>query len=105
MWRGRTLAIAQESLQPILEKQQLQIAQADYGADCCEASLKSLKKAAKEHKADVIIGVGGGKAMDTAKLVAHQLELPVVTIPTSAATCAAWTALSNVYSEAGSISL
>ncbi|RCJ39749.1 oxidoreductase [Nostoc minutum NIES-26] len=96
-----TLATAQQSLQPILEGQQLYTAQASYGADCCEASLKSLKKAAKEHKADAIVGVGGGKALDTAKLVAHQLQLPVVTIPTSAATCAAWSALSNVYSEEG----
>jgi glycerol dehydrogenase len=96
-----TLAITQKSLQPILEQQQLHTAQASYGADCSESSLKSLRKAAKEHKADVIIGVGGGKALDTAKLVAHQLQLPVVTVPTSAATCAAWTALSNVYSEEG----
>jgi glycerol dehydrogenase-like iron-containing ADH family enzyme len=98
---NRTLVMTQESLQPILKAQQLQTAQASYGADCCEATLETLKKAAKEHQADVIIGVGGGKAMDTAKLVAHELQLPVVTIPTSAATCAAWTALSNVYSEAG----
>jgi glycerol dehydrogenase len=63
--------------------------------------LKALRKAAKEHKADMIIGIGGGKALDTAKLVAHQLTLPIVTIPTSGATCAAWTALSNVYSETG----
>ncbi|MBW4570154.1 MAG: iron-containing alcohol dehydrogenase family protein [Tolypothrix carrinoi HA7290-LM1] len=95
----RTLALIQTHLQPVL--QQLQVAQASYGADCCEDSLKSLRKAAKEHLADVIIGVGGGKALDTAKLIAHQLQLPVVTIPTSAATCAAWTALSNVYSEKG----
>ncbi|BAY74052.1 iron-containing alcohol dehydrogenase [Nostoc linckia NIES-25] len=97
----RTLAIGQENLLPILETQQLHPAQASYSPDCCEASLKSLRKAAKEHKADVIIGVGGGKALDTAKLVAQQLQLPVVTIPTSAATCAAWSALSNVYSEDG----
>jgi glycerol dehydrogenase len=84
-----------------LEQLQLKCRQETYGADCCEVSLKSLRKAAKEHKADVIIGVGGGKALDTAKLVAHQLQLPVITIPTSAATCAAWTALSNVYSEEG----
>ncbi|BAY33741.1 iron-containing alcohol dehydrogenase [Nostoc carneum NIES-2107] len=97
----QTLAITKESLQPILEQEHLDIAAADYGADCCEASLESLRKAAKAHKADLIIGVGGGKALDTAKLVAHQLQLPVVTIPTSAATCAAWSALSNVYSETG----
>jgi len=97
----RTLAISEQNLLPILETQQLYPAQASYGADCCEASLKSLRKTAKEHKADVIIGVGGGKALDTAKLVAQQLQLPVVTIPTSAATCAAWSALSNVYSEDG----
>jgi len=95
----RTLLLIQTYLQPIL--QQLQVAQASYGADCCEESLKSLKQKATLHQADVIIGVGGGKALDTAKLIAHQLQLPVVTIPTSAATCAAWTALSNVYSETG----
>jgi glycerol dehydrogenase len=39
--------------------------------------------------------------MDTAKLLAHQYKLPVVTIPTSAATCAAWTGLSNIYSDQG----
>ncbi len=98
---NRTLGICQESLQEIFQAQELQTTSVSYGADCCEVTLKALGKAAKEHKADVIIGVGGGKALDTAKLVGHQLKLPVVTIPTSAATCAGWTALSNVYSESG----
>ena len=96
---GSTLAVSQASLQPILE--QLHCASASYAPDCSEASLQALRAAAKEHEADVIIGVGGGKALDTAKLLAQQLQLPVVTIPTSAATCAAWTALSNVYSDEG----
>jgi glycerol dehydrogenase len=97
----RTITLGETHLQPILQHQELKVALADYGADCSEASLKFLHKQAKEHKADVIIGMGGGKALDTAKLLAHQLQLPVVTIPTSAATCAAWTALSNVYSQEG----
>jgi glycerol dehydrogenase len=72
-----------------------------YGADCSEASLETLRQAVATHQADVILGVGGGKALDAAKLLAYQCQLPVVTIPTSAATCAAWTALSNIYSEQG----
>ena len=80
---------------------QLKIAKASYQNDCCETSLTQLRRLVDEHRADLIIGVGGGKALDTAKLLAHQTQLPVVTIPTSAATCAAWTALSNVYSQRG----
>jgi glycerol dehydrogenase len=97
----RTLAVTQPRLLPVLKQQKLQFSQASYGADCSEAGLASLKQAVAAHKADLIIGVGGGKALDAAKLLAHQCKLPVVTIPTSAATCAAWTALSNVYSEQG----
>jgi glycerol dehydrogenase len=97
----RTLKLMQTYLQPILKQQQFEIAQASYAPDCSEASLKALRKLAKEHKAELIVGAGGGKALDTAKLLAQQLQLPVVTIPTSAATCAAWTALANVYSDEG----
>ena len=98
---SNSLAAAQPHLQPILEQQQLQSAHTDYGKDCSETSLETLREAVQTHKADFIIGVGGGKALDAAKLVAHQCKMAIVTIPTSAATCAAWTALSNIYSEQG----
>lgn len=98
---NHTLNLSKEHLKPLFQSQQLHSILVSYGADCCEVSLKALRKAAKEHRADIIIGIGGGKALDTAKLVAHQLTLPVITIPTSGATCAAWTALSNVYSTTG----
>ncbi|MFQ4138477.1 iron-containing alcohol dehydrogenase family protein [Nodosilinea sp. PGN35] len=74
---------------------------ASYGSDCSEAALAHLRSAAAGHRADMVIGIGGGKALDAAKLLAHQIRRPVVTVPTSGATCAAWTALSNVYSDQG----
>lgn len=97
----RTLEVVRPPLQPVLEQQQLTAAEANYGPDCSEATLESLKQAVSNHAADMIIGVGGGKALDAAKLVGHNAQLPVVTIPTSGATCAAWSALSNVYSQEG----
>lgn len=97
----RTLAAVHPFLAPALASGRFAVQSAFYGPDCSESGLEQLRQGAIAHQADVIIGVGGGKALDAAKLVAHQCRLPVVTVPTSAATCAAWSALSNVYSNDG----
>jgi glycerol dehydrogenase len=88
-------------LAPSLKKSGFSPSHQSYLPDCSENSLSHLNKSVKEHNADFIIGIGGGKALDTAKLLAHQNNLAVVTVPTSAATCAAWSALSNIYSDEG----
>lgn len=72
-----------------------------FGHDCTYEQIGRLAEYAKELHVDMIFGMGGGKALDTAKGVGWKLGLPVFTFPTIAATCAATTALSVVYKEDG----
>ncbi|WP_267382747.1 iron-containing alcohol dehydrogenase family protein [Cyanobacterium sp. uoEpiScrs1] len=97
----QTLKVISPHFDPIFSKCKLNPAYSVYLPDCSESSLDALTITFKEHQSDFIIGVGGGKALDTAKLLAHKHQLPIITVPTSAATCAAWTALSNIYSNEG----
>lgn len=69
-----------------------------------ESSKKEIDRVceeAKKAKADMIVGVGGGKTLDTAKAAAYYSELPVVICPTIASSDAPCSALSVIYTEEG----
>ena len=55
----------------------------------------------KINGATSIIGVGGGKALDTAKAAAHYSKLPTIICPTIASSDAPCSALSVIYSDEG----
>jgi uncharacterized oxidoreductase len=71
-----------------------------FGGHCSEREIAALVRQAGNHR-HVVIGIGGGAVLDTAKVVARRLGTPAVAIPTIAATCAAWTPLSVWYNDAG----
>ncbi|KEF41119.1 MAG: oxidoreductase [Cyanobium sp. CACIAM 14] len=69
--------------------------------DCCDEDLEPLAAEAAAAGCDAVIAAGGGKVLDAGKLLAQRLGLACITVPTSAATCAGWTALANLYTPDG----
>ncbi len=100
---GRSAATLQlrEALGHDLSGQGLEPLPAELRFDCCEEDLQRLAAQTRAAGCDGVIAAGGGKVLDAGKLLAHRLGLACVTVPTSAATCAGWTALANLYSPRG----
>lgn len=79
----------------------LAVVESELQFDCCEDDLTRLQAQLQATACDAVIAAGGGKVLDAGKLLAHRLKLPCITVPLSAATCAGWTALANIYSPDG----
>ncbi|MBB6453765.1 glycerol dehydrogenase [Salirhabdus euzebyi] len=72
-----------------------------YGGECSWEQINRLVDKVNDSEVNVLVAVGGGKAIDTVKAVAYATNLPLVAIPTIAATCAAATPISIIYDEDG----
>ena len=57
-----------------------------FNGECCEDELTRLSGIIEKNNIDVIIGMGGGKVIDTAKISADRAEIPVIIVPTIAST-------------------
>ena len=72
-----------------------------YGTECTYERIRELSSLYKDKAIDMVFGMGGGKAMDTAKGAAYELGVPVFTFPTIPSNCASMAALSVVYRKDG----
>lgn len=87
---------------PVLEALAVQLDDVcinSFHGECTDGSIDNAAQAASGY--DFILAVGGGKAIDTAKAAAALNSIPCATLPTSPATCAAYTPLSIVHAESG----
>lgn len=72
-----------------------------YGGEASVENIAMLEPQVKE--ADMLFAVGGGKAIDTVKVLAHMTHRPFFTFPTIASTCASCTSLGILYHPDGSL--
>lgn len=90
-----------ETVAPEFENNNAMVTIATFQGECSRKEINRLVEQAKEANSQCIIGVGGGKTLDTAKAVAYYAGLPVVVVPTIASTDAPCSALSVIYTEDG----
>ncbi|MDV5972326.1 UNVERIFIED_CONTAM: glycerol dehydrogenase [Streptococcus canis] len=72
-----------------------------FNGEASDNEINRVVAIAKDNGSNVIIGLGGGKTIDSAKAIADMLTVPVIIAPTIASTDAPTSALSVIYTDEG----
>lgn len=93
--------VVKERFLPSLEQAGVEYTIHIYEGACSYEAAEEYAEICKEEGCDEIVGIGGGKIMDFAKAIGETSGLGTVNIPTSIATCAAFTTMSVMYTLEG----
>ncbi len=72
-----------------------------FRGECSKNEVERLRKIVKNNNCDVVVGLGGGKVIDTAKAIAYHEKLPMVIVPTVASSDAPTSAMVIYYHDDG----
>lgn len=98
----RALDAAFDKIKAAVDQTNLEIIGKElYGKDCTYQTVEKLRRMSVYQKADMVFGVGGGKALDTVKCLCITDDKPVFSFPTIASNCSACTSVSIMYNEDG----
>ena len=88
-----------EKLKATEEKFGVTFIPGDFRGECSREEIQRLKELAQEHHCSCTVGLGGGKAVDTAKCVAEGVGM--IAVPTIAATDASTSHSAVMYTQSG----
>jgi glycerol dehydrogenase len=92
-------SLVKEQITASIARSALECRYEAFSGICTQAEADALSEKARAFAADVVAGVGGGSALDTAKAVSHQIDSVLVTIPTVASNDAPCSAVVVQYDE------
>ena len=93
--------IAGQQLVQDLQAIDVKVHYVEFNGEASDNEVDRVSQIGQTHGCDLIIGLGGGKTIDTAKAISDQLHTPVAILPTVASTDAPTSALSVIYSDSG----
>ena len=74
---------------------------ASFGGESCQSEVDKAVEEIRRLDADLIVGLGGGKTIDTTKLIADQLNIARIIVPSAASTDAPTAGLAGLYRPDG----